>query len=209
MTYQDSGLEGSEASDVGLYWACKCVWLIYRRHLAQAGDSLSCSYLPPSLRFPLRSLSSRSFFSPQVSLDLTVIVSADFRLHCFAESRRCHRCHFHLPVCLSGCRPMTLRHLKGTREMRRRKKRALVWKEQDSFCTHTHKQVLCFVSSWRIRNDSDITVYYHGYLLVYLRWMARGNKHFRWECGEGAGYIFKHCCSLTKHQHVQICEKNK
>lgn len=77
-----------EASDSGLYWACKSVCLIWRRHLSLSDWSFSKLQLSPCCPALLSTHFPPQFFPP-VSPDPAVIVSTDFRLHCFAESRWC------------------------------------------------------------------------------------------------------------------------
>lgn len=75
----------------GLYRACKCVGLIWRRHLFLS----DCSFTEPQLS-PCCPAFLFTHFPLACPPDPTVIVSTDFRLHCYAESRWCCSCHFHL-----------------------------------------------------------------------------------------------------------------
>lgn len=124
LAYQNIRLEGNAQQkplDSGLYWACKCVWFIWRRHLSLSDWSFTKLQLSPrrpaflSTHFPPQSLA-------QVSPNSHVIVFTDLHLHYFAESCWCCLGNFHLTVCLSGCCPMTLGQLK-TMTRRRRKTR--------------------------------------------------------------------------------------
>lgn len=89
--------------------------------------------LPPSLLIFFPSLFLESLLTP---LSLSPLISIYFA---FAESRWCRQCHFHLPVCPSGCRPTTLKQLVRPRRKRSRKTGGCGEKSYFKLAhTHTH-----------------------------------------------------------------------
>lgn len=91
LTYQNIGLEGNTQSrPLTLVYIGLVSLLAY---LEETSLPLRLELYEATALFPVALLSFPLIFSPQsfpqVSLDPAVIVSIDFRLHCFAESRWC------------------------------------------------------------------------------------------------------------------------